>query len=136
MNDLYHNIKIEQKLTPAAYTATQSPTIDTQGYQSVCVVYNLGQSGDTLSGTDYWVLKLKESDDDVTYTDVVAADMFGGVDSITVDDPAEDGTAYVLSYKGSKRYLKAVVTPVGTHSNGTIIGITALLGDPGLAPVV
>ncbi|MGE0754582.1 MAG: hypothetical protein AB7L92_05420 [Alphaproteobacteria bacterium] len=136
MRDIYHNIKVTQHVTPVVATSTQtSSAIDLQGYNSANIVFAVGQSGDTLSGGVYWTLKLQESDTDSGYTDVAASDISSGAATVVVDDPAEDDAAYSLGYIGTKRYVKAVVTPTGSHSNGTPIGVIALRGDAGYRPV-
>lgn len=137
MRDLYHNILVTQHLDPVVATATKTSTvIDLQGYGSASVVFALGNSGDTLSGSVYWTLKLQHSDDDSSYADVTTADIIDALTSVAVNDPNKDATVYSFGYCGSKRYLKAVATPTGTHSNGTPMGMLAMRGTPSLAPVV
>lgn len=137
MKDLYHNLAISQVTTPAVLTATTtSSAIDLQGYASACVIFAVGVSGDTLTNMVYWTLSLTESDDNVTYTPVGAADLTEGSASIHIDDPAEDDVLHVMGYQGGKRYLKAVITKTGTHSNGTPFGVVAVKGHASYAPVV
>lgn len=136
MRDLYHNVLVTQHLNPVVSTTTKtSTTIDQQGYNSVTVVFAIGQSGDTLSGSLFWTLKLQHSDDDSVYTDIATADTYSLL-TVVVDSSTKDKMAYSFGYMGGKRYLKAVATPTGTHTNGTPIGIVALRGNPAYAPVV
>lgn len=137
MKDLYHNVAVSQVLDPATVTSTQtSAAIDLRGYDSLSVAFALGQSGDTLSGSVYWTLKLQDSDDDASYSDVAASGVLNTAATITVDDAAEDSAVYTIGYTGGKRYVKAVATATGTHSNGTPMAIVALRGTPSLAPVL
>ncbi len=137
MRDLYHNVLATQVLKPATVTTTQtSSAIDLKGYDAASVVFSIGQSGDTLSGSVYWTLTLEESDDDSSYTTVAADDMHNSVGSIVINSSSLDETAYSFGYKGSKRYLKGVATKTGTHASGTPIGIIALRGKAGYSPVV
>jgi hypothetical protein len=137
MRDLLRNVLASQHFNPANSTVTRtSTTIDLQGYNSATVVFAIGQSGDTLSGSVFWTLKLTHSDDDTTYVDVPLADLLNTTQTIVIDAPAEDRTAYSFGYNGSRRYLRAVATPTGTHTVGTPIGIIALRGTPSYAPVV
>lgn len=53
----------------------------------------------------------------------------------TIDDAAEDDAVIRFGYKGNKRYLQAVATATGSHSNGTPMAVLALLGSPSQAPV-
>ncbi len=137
MRDIYHNILVSQHLSPVVSSTTKTSTaIDLKGYNGAEVVFAIGQSGDTLSGSVYWTLKLQHSDDDSTYTDAVAADLNSSSLTVTVNSSSLDRTAYSFGYQGTKRYLKAVATPTGTHTNGTPIGIIALRSDASYVPVV
>lgn len=136
MRDIYNNITVEQAQKPA--TATNNVTsaaIDLQGYDSLAVLFDIGQSGDTLSTSVYWTLKLQESDDNSSYTDVSASDLHNSAATIVVDDPAEDETVLKFGYKGGKRYVKGLAVKSGTHTNGTPIGIIAVKSKPANSPV-
>ena len=78
---------------------------------------------------------MQHSDDDVTYADAAAADIQGGTPTQVVDATTEDETVYKFGYVGNKRYVKAVATPTGVHTNGTPIGIVAVRGHAALSPV-
>jgi hypothetical protein len=136
MRDLYHNVLTTQHLNPVVSTSTKtSTTIDLQGYNSANVTFAVGQSGDTLSGSVYWTLKLQHSDDDSVYVDLAATDVYSAT-TIVVDAPSKDRTAYSFGYVGAKRYLKAIATPTGTHTNGTPLGVIALRNTAAYSPVV
>lgn len=136
MKDIYNNTSIQQILDPAVATSTQtSATVDLLGFDAAEIIISVGESGDTLSGSVKWDFKLQESDDDSAYTDVALADLHNSAASVTIDDAAEDDVAVVFGYKGSKRYLQAVATATGSHSNGTPLAMTAVLGVPAQAPV-
>ena len=137
MRDLYHNVLVTQHFNPAVSTVTRtSTTIDLQGFNSATVVFAIGQAGDTLTGSVFWTLKLQHSDDDSAYSDVSAADLNNVAATFVLDATTKDKTAYVFGYEGSKRYLKGVATPTGTHSVGTPIGIISLRGTPSYMPVL
>lgn len=136
MRDLYRNILVTQHVNPATKnTTTTSTTIDLQGYNSVNILFAIGQSGDTLSGSLYWTLKLTHSDDDSSYSDVPLADLNNTAATVVVDSSAKDRTVYGFGYEGAKRYLRAVATPTGTHTSGTPMGVIALRGTPAYSPV-
>lgn len=136
MRDLYRNILVTQHVNPVTSTSTKtSTTIDLQGYDSANVLFTVGQSGDSLSGSVYWTLKLTHSDDDSSYSDVVLAELNNSAATVVIDSASEDETVYGFGYNGSKRYLRAVATPTGTHSNGTPIGVVALRGTAAYSPV-
>lgn len=136
MKDLYHNVLVTQVLNPAiATTAKTSSTIDVQGFNSMSVVFAVGQSGDTLSGSLYWTLKLQHSDDDSSYSDVGAADLISAASTAVINAASLDEAAYSFGYAGAKRYIRAVATPTGTHTNGTPLGVVALRGNAAYSPV-
>jgi len=136
MRDLYRNILVTQHLSPVTSTTTKTSTsIDLQGYNSTNVLFAIGNSGDTLSGSLYWTLKLTHSDDDSSYSDVALADLTNGAASVVVDSSSKDKTVYGFGYIGEKRYLRAVATPTGSHSTGTPIGMVALRGTAAYRPV-
>jgi len=137
MFDLYNNLSVTQALSAGAATTTQtSSAVDLQGFYSSLVVFNIGLCGDTLSGSLYWTLKIQDSPDGVTYTDVATAGLLGSpsTNTIVINTSGQDQKAYKFGYIGANRYLKAVATPTGTHTNGTPIGIVAVRGTPTLAP--
>lgn len=137
MRDIYHNVLVSQHLSPVVASTTQTSTsIDLKGYNGASVVFNVGQSGDTLSGSVYWTLKLQHSDDDSSYSDLVVADLNSPNLTVVIDSANKDETAYSFGYQGGKRYLKAVANPTGTHTNGTPIGVVALRAVSGYAPVI
>ena len=137
MKDLYHNVAVSQVLNPVTSTTTKtSSAIDMQGYNSASVIFAVGLSGDTLSGSTYWTLKLQHSDVDSGYADVSASNLLNSSLTAVIDSSSEDEQSYVFGYTGGKRYVKAVATPTGTHSTGTPIGILALRSHAALRPVV
>lgn len=137
MRDLFHNISVTQALIPAVATTDKtSSAIDMQGFNSLAVIFNIGDSGDTLSGSVFWTLKLQESDDNSQYTDVAASDLHNASATVVIDAPTEDSTAVTFGYKGNKRYVKALAVKTGTHSNGTPIGIIAVRGNASLNPAM
>lgn len=137
MRDLYHNILATQVLNPVVATAAKtSATIDLQGFNSVSIVFAIGQAADTLSGSVYWTLKLQHSDNDSSYSDVAAGDISAGAATIVLNATSLDKAAYSFGYMGAKRYVQAVATPTGTMSSGTPMGIVALKGNPAYRPVV
>lgn len=137
MRDLYHNVLATQPFNPVNSTTTRTSTsIDLQGFNSATILFSIGLAGDTLSGSVYWTLKLQHSDDDVSYADVAAADLFNTAATVVVNSSILDETVYPFGYNGGKRYLKAVATPTGTHSVGTPIGMIALRGTASYMPVL
>ena len=135
MSDIINRTEDNVELLPVVMTATKTGTgIDKQGFDGTCHIIAIGDSGDTLSGSVYFTLKLEDSDDDSTYAAAVTADVIGqtltaGVFD-TIDAPAEDSKNVLIQYVGKARYSRVVVTITGTHTNGTPIGIVALNVGP------
>jgi len=115
--------------------------VDLKDYRGGCLfVATVQDSLDTLSGSVYIELEIEESDDDSTYTDVADADLSNFVAG------TNDGTfakiiastmvsnIYKCQYKGSSRYVRAVINVTGTHTNGTPLQISSLKLGPMIAP--
>jgi hypothetical protein len=137
MKDLYHNLNVQQVLSPVVSTTSKtSSAIDMQGFESAIVSVAIGQSGDSLSGSVYWTLKLQHSDTDSGYADVTADELMNDSATVVVNSSSLDETAYNFGYKGGKRYVKAVATPSGSHSSGTPIAMLAVQGHASYSPVV
>ena len=136
--DLLNSIEISASLAPAVRTADTNGTgVDVSPYESATLVFHAGAEGVTLSGTDKIALEIEESDDDVTYTDVAAADLVGeesaGVVK-TLDDNGEAPAVYSVTYLGTKRYIRAVLNYSGTHGTGTPISAVVIGGHMRVAP--
>jgi hypothetical protein len=113
--------------------------VDLKGYESAMVLFNIGISGDTLSGSVYMTCSVEESDDGSTGWGAIPAAGYR-LDvgpSLVVDDPAEDPILIgvtLLAGAGRKRYVRAMITFTGTHTNGTPIGAVVVKGHPRVAP--
>lgn len=123
--DLLNTLVAEVGLTPVVATATKTgASIDLQGMRGAMILFDIGQSGDTLSGSVKWTLKIQESADNSAWSDVAAGDIIGpAANSVVIDDAAEDETVIGFGYAGTKRYIRGVATATGTHTNGTPMGI-------------
>lgn len=133
--DIYNDLHAVAALVAVNSTGTKtSAAIDTYGFQSVIVLFDIGLSADTLSGSLLWTLSLQESDVSGSgYTAVAAGDYLGGVSSVVVA-LGQDSAVYKLGYKGNKRYIQGVATATGTHTSGTPIGMVAVLGHAEVLP--
>ena len=127
MKDGISNIGVVSTLVPAVVAATTKGTaVDLQGFNSATLIIN---SGAVVSAGLYDV-KLQESDTttDGDFTNVDADDLLGALPSALAAD-----SAYKQGYKGTKRYIRAVIT----KQSGTSIaaGAVVLRGHPNDAPV-
>lgn len=134
---------IKAQLGTASVTLTSSDVngtvVDTQGFNSLYFVVNVGANGGTLDGTNKVSFKLQHGDVS-DLSDAVAVDTVGEsggftVDTngifATVDAGGEASAVYKVAYTGNKRYIRVVSDVTGTIS--LPVAITAILGD-GLAP--
>lgn len=140
LRDLKSNLTVSSLLIPATRTAdANSSSADLQDAIAAEVVVHLGDSGDTLSGSVYLLLELEHSDDNSTWSDCADADIDTAVTGTNtgtfavVDAPSEDSTVFKCGYKGSKRYIRAVINFVGTHTNGIPCGVAAILAPKHLS---
>jgi len=127
MKDLTKKLSTVQALAPVVADATKtSSAIDMDGANSLLICFECGVPGDTLSATVKFTPSLTESDNNSDYTAVDAADIVGTLAAVASGTAA---SRQVVGYKGSKRYVKAVITAAGTHTTGTPWSVTAIKGD-------
>jgi hypothetical protein len=126
MRDLASNIGVVAAVVPAVLIATNtSAAIDLQGFDSAAVIINTG----AIVGAGNFTPKLTECDTSGgTYTDVAAADLIG-----TFPSALAAASVYKVSYVGSKRYVKTVLT----LNSGTSIAASVVIakGRAGQKPV-
>lgn len=132
--------KVINTLVPINGNTTAEGTglaVDTNGYQDVMMIANLGVSADTLSGSVYWTVTFQECAVTTagSFTTIAAADLQGGLPTVLIDAAAEDPTLMVRRYLGDLRYVRILFTQTGTHTNGTPIAGTIILSNPLHMPV-
>ena len=129
---LYAGAAATQMLLPQTLTATTlSSKIDLQDISDCMIEATIGVQGDTLSGSIYWEFEIQDSPDDVTYTALVDANISNPVAARTATGTfaaivasAGCSQVYLAAYRGNNRYVKVNVRATGSHSTGTIIGLT------------
>ncbi len=142
MKDLYSGLKITSLTVSAVNNSDlESDTIDLQGYESLMLVVDMGNSADTLNGSNTIQLEVEDSPNDSDWTDCADADLHNYIDGSNdgtfgvIDAAGEDSINFKTGYKGDKRYVRVVINFTGTHSTGTPISILAIQSNPRLAPV-
>lgn len=151
MKDIGSNIKVEQVVLAQESSVDRSLTIDTAGYGSVTLLFEVGAPGITLSSVNKITARITHGDDSNALVDAVEADVYypaqtptttndaagiGAAGAVaTFDADAKASTIVVMNYIGQKRYVKGRFHFEGTHGTATPISCTALLGDPTLSPV-
>lgn len=144
MKDLYSNIEAAQVLDPISISATQSAVeVDLIGFNSAVFFWLTGIEGGSLSGSLGWTLTMTHADDDGTgvagsYSNVAAADVQGVTPSsgivVTIDAADEDSTLYKIGYVGGKRFVKLLISEVGS-TTGMPQALMVVKGNPENAPV-
>jgi hypothetical protein len=130
--EIYSTTRAKTSLVPAARTASANGTgVDRNdnglGYQDALVVVHTGTITD---GTH--TIELQESDDNSSFSAVADANLVGTEPAIVA---ADDNKTYEIGYRGTKRYLRVIVTAAGTTTGG-VYGAVILLANPRVAPVV
>jgi hypothetical protein len=142
MKDLHHNIKPVTTLLPVVTsTDKDGAAVDRQGFRSVEHIVHIGAPGDTFSGSVKFDFFIEESDNGTDWTGVTAADSILGQFTLgtnglflTVDGNAKCSKLYRIGYRGNKRYSRVTMDKTGTHTNGTPLSMSAIKGNPELAP--
>ena len=144
MFDLHNNVMPVRAIPPATLNQAGSPEylvgtdIDLLGYLSAEVVVDYGaidEIGTSPVGSAAINIKLEHSDDGITYTAVVLAEVLGPA-SVTGGIVATVTTDTALSrigYIGGKRYLQVTLQPVGL-TNGGPVGAWVIKGNPRHGP--
>lgn len=127
MKDIRSNLELVKTINPAAYTSDQTGAgVDLSGFNGAMAIVQVGAITD---GTH--TPKLQESDDNSTFTDVVAADLQAGTGAVGLA-VATANTTQTVGYKGAMRYIRVYVTSSG--ATGAIYGAQILKGYPAIAP--
>lgn len=128
MKDGISGLGLVASLAPAVVTATSKGShADLQGFNSATLIINTG----AIAGDGLFVVAIQESNTttDGDFADVAVGDLLGTL-------PAElaANTVYKQGYKGTKRYIRAVIT----KTSGTSIAAAAVfaLSHPHDAPIV
>jgi len=133
--DLVNNIHPVPLISPAAAVATNTPwvsaIIDTQGYESLVILLNIG----ALADVDATFAVLVEDGDDSGLSDAAAvADTFlVGTEALAGFQFDDDNECRKIGYVGGKRFARVTVTPANNTGASFVSGI-ALLGHPKSAP--
>ena len=135
MKSIHSLISVVGMIDMELLTADNTPAaIDLMGYEAAEVILRVGAGGITFSDTNKIEFKLTHSDNNSTYTAVVAADLVGAptvgtggiIKSCIVAKAAVSVDSY--GYIGCKRYLKLLADFSGTHGTGTLISASVIKG--------
>ena len=108
MRDMKNNMDAVNSLDPNNYTATTNGTgVDVRDFDGALMVFSAGTL-DVANADEVYTPSVEESDDNSTYNAVASADLEGILSNLTANSIQRVG------YRGSKRYVRAVLTIAGT----------------------
>lgn len=117
--DLFNKIKASRGVSPAAAstdnTAFTTQILDTAGFDSATLLVALGSVADadvtfTITMTEGDVSDLSDG------TTVASTDVIGYLSS-GIFDYSSDNKVWKVGYMGTKRYVKATITPANNTGN-------------------
>ena len=117
------------------HTDAASKILDTNGFDGAAIAVHVG----ALTGADaanYITPVLQESDTvaDADFTAVAAGDIGGGFTKI--DAANEDQTVQVASYKGTKRYIRALIDFTDAGVTSALLSVSGILALAANRPAV
>ena len=99
-------LDVEPSVNPSDYTSTQTgSSVDLQDADGAMVSVLTG----TINGTTS--VKVEESDDDSSWSDVAASDLNGSLSDLSSNEQQ------VVDYLGTKRYIRVSSTAAGTSES-------------------
>jgi hypothetical protein len=117
LRDLKNNLSVTPSLQPKARTASENgAVVDTQGMKSVMALVAFGAWTD---GSHTPKLQEGDASDGSDAADVAAGDLEGAFTATT--SSAGQNAIQKVGYKGSKRYVRLVMTCSGT-TTGALSG--------------
>lgn len=134
--DLHNNIKVSRAISPKAAgtdnTAWVSEILDTANFSANELVIMIGANTD--ANATFTVL-LEEGDNSALSDNsaVADADMLG-TELAASWDYSDDNETRKLGYKGTKRYIRATVTPAGNDSGNIYMAALWIQSGARVAP--
>lgn len=138
MLDFFNKVNIKPALSPKAAvtdnTAQVSTILDTLGYNGAMLAIMIGALTD-VNATFAVTLNHSDNSDMSGEVAVPAAELYGTLALASFTFAADD-TAKKLGYKGTKRYLRATITPTGNDSGNIFLSAIWLLMGGRYSPEV
>lgn len=135
MRDLISHIDVKRAISPAAAVADNTPFVsqilDRRGADSAALIINIG----ALADADATFAVTLEHGDQANLSDAVAvpADQMNGSLTLASFDFSADNALRKIGYIGSKRYVRATITPSNNAGNAFVSAVW-LLGCLNLGP--
>lgn len=132
MQDLHNKIDVKRALSPAAATTDNtvftSQVADLLGYDGAELVILTGSLADADAT---FTLLIEDSSDNSTFATVGSTLLNGTIAAGSFDFSADD-KVFKIGYVGSKRYLRAKITPANNTGNAFVAAAWLLL--PNILP--
>ena len=128
MRDISKNLLAVISIDPqtiSSDTTTNGVGVDVRDFDGAMVLF---QSNDAVTDGDF-ALTIEESDDDITYAAVAAAETIGTLADFTSSNEGSQQVGYI----GNKRYIRPVITSTSTSCGGIMMA-TVIKGLPHNAP--
>ena len=134
MRDLLSNVHPVPAISPAAAIADNTPaesvTVDRQGYDSLTFLVLTGALADADAT---FAVEVQHADADWSGETAVPDGELVGTEALASFDFSADDRCLKIGYRGTKRFVRIVVTPSGNSGNAFVAAV-ALLGHPAIAP--
>ena len=134
MNDLHNNLDIRRVISPVSVSDTTAQVgqwIDRVGYGSLELAILIGSVAD--ADATFTVLVEDADASDKSDSASVADASLLGTETLAGFQFDDDDKVRKIGYRGSRRYVRLTVTPVG-NASAAVIAACAMLGDPLSAP--
>ena len=136
-SDLLKNSRLFNILAPISVAATKTgATVDRKGYDEVMIELSLGTTSSTVDSSNHVVVTVEDSADNSTFAvvtsaaaiqggtmDTIASGIWKTINSEATRDAAKS-KVHRLTYRGTKRYVRIVITITGTIA--WVMGASAL----------
>jgi len=132
--DLMNRLAMKRAISPVSVadnTAQVSQVLDMQGNLSACLAILTGSLAD--ADATFAVLLEESNASGSGYTTVAATDLIGTA-ALAGFGFADDDKVRKIGYKGSKRYIRATVTPANNASAALIAAVWLTTPDQQPAP--
>lgn len=138
MFDLANNINLKRGISPAAAitdnTALVTQILDVQGLRSAALAIATGSLAD--ADATFTVLVEHSDASNMAGAEAVPDDELNGTEAAASFTFTNDDSCFKIGYRGSKRYVRATITPANNTGNVFVaaIWITEPLNCPAVNP--
>ncbi len=139
LRSMKDQLKVSSVIAAASVTASgTSSSVDMQDFGSLSFAVAVGAtSGNDLDASHKLALKMLESDDNSTFTDVDGDDIYDAETAASdiakmLDSTADASSVHLVHYRGNKRYVKLNIVETGTVS--VPLAVLAIRGHAKVKP--